>query len=250
MMRLMLMGIIFLAAVCELPAAESLAEFTDAVSELVKIRGEQSRERLGWREMKTQMAREHKQLVEQQAVLAKRIQAIRQKRKEMIREQEDLKQKKERLRATLAAMVPELEKAEKQLEQAQTALPRLFQKDLQTEFRKLRASDNRNIASRLQIVLSLYSTIGKLAGSVTLRKQIIDIPGGKKKECDVIYLGLAAAYAVSVDDTQAAFSFPDSSGNWTWTWDNKLAARIRDAVDITNKMKPAACVKLPLKITQ
>lgn len=242
--------VFFLTAALTAQADDSLKEFTDAVSELVQIRGEKSRERLSWQEMKKQMAREHTLLVERQARLAGRIEKIRQKRKEMIREQETLEHKKERLRATLSAMVPFLDQAEKQLEQTLTVLPPLFQKDLHAEFRKLRASDNRNIAGRLQIVLSLYSQLGKHAGSVTLRKQIMDIPGGGRKECDVIYLGLTAAYAVSVDNTRAAVSFPGKDGEWAWKWDNKLAARIRDAVAIYNKMKPAACVRLPLKINQ
>ncbi|MBN2452323.1 MAG: DUF3450 family protein [Lentisphaeria bacterium] len=102
------------------------------------------------------------------------------------------------------------------------------------------------VPERLRLVFGLLTEIEQFAAGVHLCRLRLDDPGGRTREMDVLYLGLANAYAVATEGDEAAFGVPGASG-WQWRWDPSLAESVRAAVAVFRKERPAAFLRLPLE---
>ena len=103
------------------------------------------------------------------------------------------------------------------------------------------------LADRLRLVFGLLTEIDQFANGVYLFRQPLTDPQQVRREMDILYLGLAVAFAVSADGTSAAAGAP-AAGGWEWRWDPALAPSVRTAVAIYRKEQPASFVVLPLEL--
>lgn len=102
---------------------------------------------------------------------------------------------------------------------------------------------------RLQRVFSIYAEIEKLQHRASTDKTVIELEGAGRRQMDVLYLGLGAAFAVAADGSAAA------AGNWTetgwqWTRDDSLAEDVRRAVRICEGQETPAWVQIPLELQE
>jgi hypothetical protein len=102
-------------------------------------------------------------------------------------------------------------------------------------------------ARRLQLLVGVLAEIDDLHAHTHVVRELLDLGHGQtRREMDVVYLGLACAYAVSTDNTFAAVGRPAESG-WKWTANPSIAKTVRKLVRIQKKEEPPAIVALPLQ---
>lgn len=153
--------------------------------------------------------------------------------------------------AALLALHPELLRAEAHLRAWPERLPPFLLGPLRAGFIKLPApdvvADAATVAGRLQVVLGLYSEIEQLHRGLHPGRMILTDPAGREVEAEVLFLGLAAGYALAPDGTTAAVGEPAVAG-WTWAWDSSLAPAVRRLLACYRKDTPASFVAVPLAV--
>ena len=95
--------------------------------------------------------------------------------------------------------------------------------------------------------MALYTEIEKLHHDIHDLKELLTMPDDSRREVDVLYLGLARAFAVSTDNAWAANGTPTGKG-WHWETRENIADPVRRAISIYKREEPAAFVELPLAI--
>jgi len=154
-------------------------------------------------------------------------------------------------REALAALAAPTRAAEARLRALLPRLPEPLTKSLAERLRELPAADVAvtpdDLQERLRLVVGLLTEIDQFADGVYLFRQPLADPQQVQREMDVIYLGLAMAFAVSGDGATAAAGTPAADG-WAWRWDPALAGPVRTAVAIYRKEQPATFVALPLEL--
>lgn len=155
-------------------------------------------------------------------------------------------------REGLAALAAPMAKAEESLRALLPRLPGPLAEALRERVREMpdpgREPGPESAAERLRLIVGILTEIDQFANGVHLVRQPLEDPGQVPREMEVLYLGLAAAFAVSPDDSAAAVARPGPDG-WVWRWDASLAGPVRSAVAIYRKEQPAAFVTLPLELT-
>ena len=146
----------------------------------------------------------------------------------------------EKLKAQREAWRPLLEAAEEDIRSWQ----RLLKSRIEFPLPASPATED-----RLQRVFSIYAEIEKLQHRASTDKTVIELERAGRRQMDVLYLGLGAAFAVSADDAVAASGEWTDSG-WQWTRDDSLADEVRKAVRICEGQEAPAWVLLPLKLQE
>lgn len=113
----------------------------------------------------------------------------------------------------------------------------------------LKKEDLRNYsaAERMQNVVAMLNEADRFNSAITLSVEIRKGLDGKERQVQVIYLGLGQAYFVDQNDSIAGTGLPDSEG-WAWSFNNDLASKIREVIDIYENQKPAEFVSVPVNI--
>jgi hypothetical protein len=153
----------------------------------------------------------------------------------------------------LDKLKPCLLEAEKHLASWEQTLPFFLRRSLIETFRKIRidgqVENASDLSQRLQSVFSLYNQLEQLNCTIHAEKLIIKDAGGIEREMDALFFGLAFGFAVSPDDTHAAFGRITDRG-LEWDWDPALASPVRLAWSCYQKEKAASFVNLPLRIEE
>ena len=105
----------------------------------------------------------------------------------------------------------------------------------------------KGVPGRLQTVLILMEGMEKFQNTVTVRKSLQTAADGKDYEMDVIYLGLAVAFAVNETGTVATKGEVTPDG-WKFIERSELAPAIRQLVDSTTGAGEATFVNIPVTI--
>ena len=101
----------------------------------------------------------------------------------------------------------------------------------------------------LKSMLNILTTAARFNRSVTLADETRELPGGKKMNVRVLYLGLARAYFTSSAGDTSGVGTPGKNG---WQWQDKpdLADDIRRAIAIYQKDKQPQLVELPVGVVK
>jgi hypothetical protein len=102
-----------------------------------------------------------------------------------------------------------------------------------------------NVSKRLLNVINLLSEAEKFQQTVSLRNELHRDGNGREFNMQVVYFGLAAAYAVNEESTFALVGKPDQAG-WRFEERPDLATEIRRLIDATTGDAEAAFIQLPL----
>ncbi|MDA0989121.1 MAG: DUF3450 family protein [Verrucomicrobia bacterium] len=168
------------------------------------------------------------------------------------REQAEALTRRAEITESHEALKPLLDRAEAALRAWPPRIPAALAVDLQDDFAQLPASDHdaarRGVGERLQRIIALYTSIESIENDVHLVREILPIPAGTRREMDVLYVGLARAFAVSHDDQWAAVGSPGEP-DWIWVVRPAMGPAVRRAVDIINRERTAELVRLPLRVS-
>jgi len=103
----------------------------------------------------------------------------------------------------------------------------------------------RGVAKRLQLVIAFAADLDRTLSSVHAVKQVIDAPGGERREADVLYVGGAVGYYVFPGEDQAGILVRGPKG-WGVSPRNDISRAVRRALAIFRKESVAALVELPV----
>jgi hypothetical protein len=250
-----------LAMAACLPAQSAAAETNVAplsvhsleslVSEWVGLRSEIAAETRGLREKKLQWTEEIKLLETEKLELEKEIADADALVTSAEQKRADLLESNRRMQEALAGLEPVLDRAEAELRLWKTRIPASLGAELVPLFSRLAVRQSpgadRGVAERLQVVIALYTQIESLQCGVHVAREVLSFGAGGRREVDVLYMGLAAGFAVSPDNRAAAIGTL-SKGGWTWKPRDDLAPGIRKAIAVFNREAAARFVTLPLSI--
>jgi hypothetical protein len=233
-------------AALPLRAESELTAFEGLVGQLTELRLQQSRAEHAWQEQQPQLEREAELLRRERELLKQELAGYRSEQSTLAEERAALLERRDGLQAALRNLNSPLRRAELGLHELQAQIPAALLGEHARAFDELPADDAaaaaQGVGARLQRVLALYSHVQKLQHDISVTRELIALDGGRR-EMDVIYLGLCAAYAVS--GGSAALGSP-AEGGWNWRAADELAAAIAKAVAIYRREQPAALLALPL----
>lgn len=226
------------------------------VEECVRLCGELNRIRQGELEARTQWTEQRLALEGEiaavkasvakcQASLQAREQSVLSKRQELEAAQEKVAE----VKRELSEMIPLLKGCEERLLARRIGLPRPLDEKLIPFWTRMKNewSDPALVPERLSDLLSVYTEMLDAAQTVTPSKELFPDGSGGRRECNVLYLGLSAAYAISSDGKEARYGMPTPTG-WVWIGSPDWATSIAKAIDVASGKCPATLVSLPMQI--
>ena len=234
------------SAADEPPAATSTLE--GLVAKWVDLRRALTEEAETWEEQRAQLEQERALLSKAKETLEQEIAAAEGEQRSAEAERAKLLARKEGLEASLNARLSALRRAEADLKGWRTLWPpSLLTPPLRKAFDQLQKAEEQSVTRRLQVILSLYGEIERLQYGVHVVKEVLQTGSGRSQEMDVIYLGLAQGFAVSVDDRMAGIGRPVGD-DWKWEWRPEVADEVRKAIAFYRHEKTADFVYLPLRV--
>ncbi|NMA46443.1 MAG: DUF3450 domain-containing protein [Lentisphaerae bacterium] len=132
----------------------------------------------------------------------------------------------------------------------QRRLPPVLQRQLQDVFTRLgrlteKEPDLAALPGILQAQLSVLTEVEQYDHGIHLAKEVLPDDGGQRCEYDVMYFGLAVAYALSANGARAGMGVPGADG-WEWRWRDEWIPVIAQAMAVARKEQPAQLLRLPL----
>ncbi len=234
-------------------AAPSIDTLEETVSEYVALRTALADERREWKEQEAAWRFEIDRLSAERDKLQEQIEAHAADTRRYEQEQQKLRQRRSALEDALQGLPPLLARGEGRLRDWQAWIPAELAEPLGPAFRDLPApspepASRREILERLRRVLALYGEIETLQAGVHHVRERVAVAPGERREVDVFYIGLARAFAVSLDGRWAAVGTPGADG-WDWTPDPAVADSARRAIAILLRDDTARFVRLPMAIS-
>ena len=227
----------------DLPALEGL------VRQWVELRTQIATENRAWQEQERQWQTEIALLEKEHDALKQEIATASHQQQSHDQEQLALTARQEHLDAVLEKILPTLDQAEAALRSWQANIPPPLLGPLAESFQRLpethEASLQISTPRRLQLVVALYAQIEELGHSAHVVKQVLDDGQGGRREMDVLYLGLARAFAVTPDGSTAAIGTPTADG-WSWQARPEIAEQVRSIVAVQRRERPASLIPLPM----
>lgn len=117
--------------------------------------------------------------------------------------------------------------------------------DLERDIKLPEDKRTEGVSKRLLNLINLNSEIEKFQQTVVLRKELHKNTSGNEFSMNVIYFGLASAYAVNDEKTLALVGRPDPKTGWVFEEKKELASTIANLIEITTGDADAAFVYLP-----
>ena len=223
-------------------------EIEDALSisrERVQLQSAEVQAREQWAEQKLLMESQILAAKTKLAELEQRLEIQTQARQTAERRLEDARRELQTLRKQQDAWSQTLEDAICHLEQPWKQLPLPLLEKL-TEQRSVLGSA-RPMPERFHALFTVLGEAVQFDSQVHLVKQMVpDDAQGTLRQCDVIYLGLGTAYALSPDMKTAACGISTPDG-YRWTWSEQTVAPVQEAIQILRNQKSARLVRLPLQ---
>jgi hypothetical protein len=154
------------------------------------------------------------------------------------------------LRTRLQEMSSQVQAHSVELLALQVRLPAELRRHLQAALARLEgwvqeAPAYEELPAALQTHLSLLTEIEQYDHGLHLAKEVLIDHNGQRRECEVLYLGLAMAYALTANGAQAALGVPMAYG-WQWQWQDEWAPAFRQAMAVARKDEPARLLRLPV----
>lgn len=234
----------------ETPPAAELQTLDGLVGHWMALRTTLAEETREWEERRRQWEDEIA-LLEKEAETLRRERAddgtfassFEAKRAEALARKERLEAERRKLRAVL-------DRAESDLRSWRERIPEGLRPPLASGFAALPATqkqaDKLPLARRAQTVAALDAQIETLQNEFHAVRETLDAEG-TRRQVDVLYLGLARAFAVSPGNDWAAVGVPSDSG-WAWMPAPEEAAAVRRALDVLNRQTTAQWIDLPLQV--
>jgi len=229
---------------------DALGELDALVERWMALRTTMAEEKRDWEARREQWAEEIALLEREAATLKEEIDAghtfassVETKRAAVLARKERMEAERRKLRAVL-------DRAEADLRRWRERIPPGLRASSATAFDALPATqkeaEKRPLPKRAQTVAALYTQIETLQNRFHATRETLAVEGARR-QVDVLYVGLARAFAVSPGNDWAAVGVPSNTA-WTWTPAIPDAAAVRRAIDVLNRRETAQLVALPMRV--
>ena len=250
MWSVLLVLLLPIATLAESPAA-SVDGLERLVAKWVDLRARIADEKRSWKEQETRWRDEIELLKTEKASLQKEIDEASEREASVQEDRVELLADKEKMGAALKELPPLLDRAEAEIRKLKPLIPPPLAVPLKDAFQQIPATHEETrrltLSRRLQLVIALYSQIETIQHNIHVTNEVLPADGGAEKEMDVLYLGLARAFAVSHDNKWAAIGTP-ATGGWNWEARKEIAEQVRKAIAIFNRKQTAELIDLPLHV--
>lgn len=231
-------------------ARGGLATLDGLVGRWMALRTSIADERRAWDACRAQWEDEIALLQQEAETLGKEVEESDAFAVAFERDRADVMARKDRMEAEAQALRAVLERAEDDLRQWRGRIPAGLLEPLASGFGLLpasrKAADPLPLTKRAQTVAALYTQIELLQSRFHATHETLDVRGARRR-VDVLYVGLARAFAVSQGNDWAAVGTPSDAG-WSWTPSVGDALAVRRAIDVLNRRETAQMVALPLQV--
>jgi len=106
-----------------------------------------------------------------------------------------------------------------------------------------------SVASRVQNVVTILTTIDQFNNSLTVTHQIRKTPDGGEFDTQVIYWGLAFGFAVDALG-ERSWRLSASDNGWRWEEDNEIATELVALIDIYERNREPELLTLPVSLAK
>lgn len=235
------------------PAEEaSLKELDGLVGRWIGLRTTMAQEERSWAARQDQWLAEINLLEQESKALDQQMATFGETASSEEQAQAQLLKHKQAMRAELGRLAPVLDRAERELITWETRLPKSLRLPLAPLFKALPKTsadaEKREVTHRVQTLVSLFTQIENLQHGFHTTREMVEIEAGTRRQVDVLYVGLARAFAVSLGDDWAAVGTPGDH-EWHWQAQPEHAAAVRNAINLLKRQKAAELVHLPMQLT-
>lgn len=251
----LVLGLVWLLPATASGGESALQVLDQLVGRWMDLRGSLATERREWSEQRVQWEQEAELLSREAALLAEDLDNIRGVTAGLDAEHERLQERLTRLRSILKRLEPGIERAEANLRAWEQRVPAGLCGVLRPGWTELPAdaalARQLPLAERAQVVVGLYAQIEELQNSIHVTRELLETgsESGQVRQVEVIYLGLARAFAVSPNTEWAAVGTPTGEG-WQWRLEPALAGAVKSAIQVFRREIPAGMQSLPMQIVQ
>ncbi|MEX2579984.1 MAG: DUF3450 family protein [Verrucomicrobiales bacterium] len=244
--------VILLALACLVPTVRSQEPPVPAASEVqaklrqwVETRKAISAEKAEWEAEKATLAelnavreRETDQLEDFVEAAGERVDELATQRGKFKEEEAELKTWRRRLEQRV-------EEFETRLRPLAGQFPPPLREQVEEALIRIESADpGVPLQNRARDVLLATKAWLEFHGSITVDSELREIDG-KKREIDVLYLGMTRAFYVDKSGRHGGYGAPSGDG-WQWTEDPSLASRVRLAIDVHARSETPRFVSLPV----
>lgn len=216
----------------------------------INLKKEISTVKNDWKTEKQLLERELSILDIEKQELTEELKTVNEKQTQIGQEIENLRTEKAELDKTIKSIEPAVAKAEKDLLSLKKYIPTTLYPTVKTEFESITNTKNRdNIIDRLRKVITLYLKIETMQHEIHIARQIFSIKNNEKVEMEVLYIGLAQGFAVSLDGKSAKTGTPSENG-WVWKDAPEYAAEILEAISVYSREEAPKIINLPVEISE
>jgi len=231
---------------------DSLTELDALVGRWMTLRTTLAEERRDWDARRAQWEDEIALLEQEDKTLTREIEEGSSFASSVEQERAAVLARKERMERELHLLRGVLDRAEADLKRWRLRIPGGLLAPLNAGFGALTVSPKeaakQPLAKRAQTVAALYTQIEAMQNRFHATRESLEIDGSRR-QVDVLYVGLARAFAVSPADDWAAIGTPTESG-WSWTPGSVEPPAVRLAIDVLNRQATAQLVSLPMQVAE
>lgn len=228
-----------------------LSNFDGLVEQWMNVRATIAEERRAWADQRGQWLREQSLLQQESETLARRIDADSGQATSVERERAAILARKEAMEGVLERVEDSLDRAETELTAWRRRIPEGLRRPLAGGFRALpdtpEEAAKRSVTQRAQAVIAVSTQIENLLHGFHATRETLEVANGTRRQVEVLYVGLARAFAVSPGNDWAAVGVPTEEG-WLWRPQVERAADIRAALDVFQRRQTAQLVSLPMQV--
>lgn len=231
--------------------AKSLSTLEGLVDTWTRLRTEIATEKREWAEQQKFLLAERELLRGEVERLSQEISRFREFSNTEEQEREESLQQVRTLSGTLENLEPVLTRLEKRIRSQSSPLPTSMQSEFDSLVSGFPDSEvgkpSARVVDRMQSVASALVYLEELHPQLHVVREVLEDGEASRREMDVLYIGLARAFAVSGSNDWAAVGVPGRTG-WVWSARPELAATIRSAIEISRQRGSAEFLELPFAL--
>lgn len=230
--------------------ADALRAMESQVLRLAELQRTEWSARQDWQSQRQLLQDQLAILQKQSAVLATALAAQRQETAEIAAGNADIAGELSAQRAHLRELRLALQAQNDALLALRSRLPPDLRRQLQDAFARLERLTAAEPAFAelpgiLQTQLSVLTESEQYDHGIHLAKEVLPDAGELRREYDVMYFGLAVAYALSAGGDRAGMGVPTAAG-WEWRWQDEWIPAVAQALAVARKEQPAQLLRLPM----
>lgn len=241
-MRYYVLFIVFVLTA--LASATPVQTLESLVGQWVDLRGAADQEQREWTLQSVQWRREMDLLREADMSLDTSLTSLEADEALWQQRSAGLMEHRDRLKSVLEQVDRMLVQIQPRLDALVSFVPPVL-KDGVLSFASIPGDRAATVVERLPIVMDVIRGLETLQDGVHATRMMIALEGAPRREMDVVFLGLARGYAVTMDDRVAAVGYPGASG-WQWVPLPGAAPAIRQLVRVARQDTPPRLVSIPV----